>query len=220
MSDHVAYVFDLYGTLVDYATLRDRFVDHVADPDAFVLHWRQKQLAYAFAATLMDRYVDFDTLTGFAFDYSGAAHGLVVDPALRAAAIAAWSQLPAFPDVGPALDALRARGTATAVLSNGTPRALAATLSRAGIDRKFDAVLSVDAVRKFKPHPAVYRLATERFETTPERIAFVSSNGWDATGAAEFGFRVRWCNRAGSTAETLGKAPERIISSLDELLHD
>lgn len=219
-STPLAYVFDLYGTLVDYATLRDRFVAHVADPDAFVLHWRQKQLAYAFAATLMDRYVDFDTLTGHAFDYSGAAHGLVVDPEMREDAVAAWSQLPAFSDVAGAVATLRARGISTAVLSNGTPRALASTLATARLSDTFDAVLSVDAVRKFKPHPDVYRLATERFETTPDRIVFVSSNGWDATGAAEFGFRVLWCNRAGATVETLGKRPARTLSSLDELLHD
>lgn len=216
----LAYVFDLYGTLVDYATLRDRFVEHVADPDAFVLHWRQKQLAYAFAATLMDRYIDFDTLTGFAFDYSGAAHGLVVDADMRADAIAAWSHLPAFGDVATTIDALRARGIVTAVLSNGTPQALSATLATAGLADRFAAVLSVDAVRKYKPHADAYRLATEHFSTSPDRIAFVSSNGWDATGAAEFGFRVRWCNRGGLATETLGRAPERVISSLHELLHD
>lgn len=214
----LAYVFDLYGTLVDYTSLGDRFAGHVADADAFVTHWRQKQLAYSFAATLMDRYVDFDTLTGHAFDYSAAAHKLAVTQALRAEAIAWWSHMPAYSDVATTLEALRGRGAHTAVLSNGTPHALASTLDKAGIASLFDAVLSVDAVRKFKPHPDVYRLATERFATVPERIAFVSSNGWDATGAAEFGFRVRWCNRNNVPAETFGAPPERTISSLDELL--
>lgn len=214
----LVYVFDLYGTLVDYASLRDKFAGIANDPDAFVLAWRQKQLAYSFAATLMERYTDFDTLTAHAFDYVAAAHRLTFDAAARAAAIDAWSHLPAFADARATLEALRARGAKTAVLSNGTPHALARTLATAGLTEHFDAVLSVDTVRKFKPHPAVYRLATERFATSPERIAFVSSNGWDATGAAEFGFSVRWCNRSGAPAETFGEPPERTISSLGELL--
>lgn len=216
----LAYVFDLYGTLVDYGTLRERFTGHVADPAAFVLHWRQKQLAYSFAATLMDRYVDFDTLTGYAFDYTAAQHRLAGAAALRPGAIAAWSQLPAFADVSTALAAVRVRGARVAVLSNGTPRALAATLAAAGLTSHFDAVLSVDAVRKYKPHPSVYRLATQYFATSPECIVFVSSNGWDATGAAEFGFRVCRCDRTGAPAETFGAQPERTIASLAALIDD
>ncbi len=216
----LVYVFDLYGTLVDFTTLRDPFREQVADPDAFVLYWRQKQLSYAFAATLMGRYVDFDTLTGYAFDYTAQAHGLTNAPALRAGALAAWSRLPAFPDAAGAVAALRARGAKTAVLSNGTPAALAQTLATAGLAMQFDAVLSVDAVRAYKPHPSVYRLATDFFATSPDRIAFVSSNGWDATGAAEFGFRVRWCNRSGAPPETFGAPPERTIASLAHLLDE
>lgn len=214
----LVYVFDLYGTLVDYASLRDRFTGLANDPDAFVLAWRQKQLAYTFAATLMDRYTDFDTITAHAFDYVAAAHRLTIDAETRAAATDAWSHLPAFGDAKATLETLRARGVKTAVLSNGTPTALARTLATAGLTDDFDAVLSVDTVRKFKPHPDVYRMATERFATSPERIAFVSSNGWDATGAAEFGFGVRWCNRNGAPAETFGEPPLRTISSLGELL--
>ncbi len=214
----LAYIFDLYGTLVDFTTLRDPFAGHVADPETFVLHWRQKQLAYAFAATLMDRYVDFDTLTGYAYDYTASAHGMANAAALRADAIAAWSRLPPFPDVPEVLAGLRARGAQTAVLSNGTPAALACTLAAANLTAHFDAVLSVDAVRVYKPHPDVYRLATDYFATSPQRIVFVSSNGWDATGAAEFGFRVHWCNRSGVPAETFGAPPERTMASLVELL--
>lgn len=214
----LVYVFDLYGTLVDYASLRDRFIALTPDPDAFVLQWRQKQLAYTFAATLMNRYVDFDTLTTHAFDYVAAAHRLTVDVASRADAIRAWSHLPAFGDATPTLEALRARGAKTAVLSNGTPPALAETLDTAELSAHLDAVLSVDAVRKYKPHPDVYRLATQRFATSAERIAFVSSNGWDATGAAEFGFRVCWCNRSGAPAETFGAPPARTIAALGDLL--
>lgn len=219
MSDSFdAYVFDLYGTLVDYTSLGSRCAGFAPHPDSFVTAWRAKQISYTFAVTLMDRYVDFDTITAMAFDYAAALHGLEADPTQRATAIAAWSTLPAYADVVPTSLALRARGAKTAILSNGTPTSIAATIENAGIANYFDAVLSVDAVRRYKPDPSVYDLACERFTTTPERIAFVSSNGWDATGAAEFGFAVHWCNRAKMPAETMGAKPTRVIDSLADLL--
>lgn len=213
-----AYVFDLYGTLVDYTSLGTSCVAFAPQPEPFVAAWRAKQISYTFAATLMDRYIDFDAITVMAFDYAASSHGLVASAAQRANAIAAWSKLPAYADVVPALLALRELGAKTAILSNGTPRSIATTIENAGIVKYFDALLSVDAVRRFKPHPSVYDLACERFTTTAERIAFVSSNGWDATGAAEFGFRVYWCNRAKMPAETMGAKPTHIIASLAELI--
>lgn len=218
MSDAAAYVFDLYGTLVDYGSLAQRAVGFVADPVAFTVTWRAKQISTSFAATLMDRYVDFDALTERAFDFAAATHGEAIDAERRARAIAAWDSLPAYADVRATVATLRERGAKTAILSNGTPRMIAATTRNAGIADLFDAALSVDEVRAYKPHPSVYALATARLETAPERIAFVSSNGWDATGAAEFGFAVHWCNRTGAPAETFGRKPARTIASLADLL--
>ncbi|MFY9781477.1 MAG: haloacid dehalogenase type II [Candidatus Baltobacteraceae bacterium] len=213
-----AYVFDLYGTLVDIASLRERAELPAGRAVAFVEAWRAKQLLYAFTATLMERYLDFDAITALALDYTAAQFDFELAPAERAGLLEAWSRLPAYPEVPATLAALRERGFALAVLSNGTPHSLARTLERANVAGSFAAVLSVDAVRAFKPHPHVYRSAVERLGLPRERIGFVSSNGWDATGAAEFGFRVVWCNRAGLPAETMGTRPERTIANLTELL--
>lgn len=212
------YVFDLFGTLVDYGSLRSRFAGKVADADAFVTAWRTKQLQYALCATAMDRYADFETLTGLAFDFAAAAHGLTLDAAERDAARDAWLTLPAFADALPALEGLRARGVRTAVLSNGTEHAIEAIVRANGLDAALDALISVEAVRAYKPRPAVYGLATQRFGVAAHEIAFVSSNGWDATGAAEFGFRTIWCNRGNLPPETFGKAPERTIPTLSALI--
>jgi len=81
----------------------------------------------------------------------------------------------------------------------------------------FEHVLSVGEVGAYKPHPSVYALACERLGLPPYRVGFVSSNGWDALGAAEYGLRVVWCNRSLLPREPYGKPPEREIASLDEL---
>jgi 2-haloacid dehalogenase len=125
--------------------------------------------------------------------------------------------MPAYDDVAPALAALAARNVPLAVLTNGTPASADAALERAGVRGLLAAVLSVDAVRAFKPDPRVYALVTERFACAPREVVFVSSNAWDAWGAAQFGFRVAWCNRARNAPETLHPSPETTLAGLHEL---
>jgi 2-haloacid dehalogenase len=213
-----AIAFDLYGTLVDYTSLRDRAYLLTQSPSGFIDLWRQKQLQYAMLSTLMERYLNFDELTGRALDFAAAHFHVELDATSRAALIDAWSELPAHPDVAPGLAGLRKRGVRCVVLSNGTPRALERTVTAAGLRDSFDALLSVDAVRAYKPHPSVYRSAVEFFGLPARQIGFVSSNGWDAAGAAEFGLRVFWCNRTHATPETFGAKPEGVIESLQDLL--
>jgi 2-haloacid dehalogenase len=86
-----------------------------------------------------------------------------------------------------------------------------------GLDTHLDGVLSVDAAGIFKPSPRVYQLAADKLRLPPERIGFVSSNGWDAIGAKAFGFKAFWINRASAPVDRHGPAPDRIISTLADL---
>ena len=85
---------------------------------------------------------------------------------------------------GTVIAALKARGLATAILSNGSPPMLAAAVASAGIGSLLDDVLSVESVGVFKPDARVYGLVTERFGCARDEVLFVSSNGWDAAAAA------------------------------------
>ena len=125
--------------------------------------------------------------------------------------------MPAYGDVAPALRALAACGVPLAVLTNGTPISADAALEHAGVRALLADVLSVDAVQAYKPDPRVYALATERFGCAPNDVVFVSSNGWDAWGAARFGFRVAWCNRHRNAPETMQPLPETTLAGLHEL---
>jgi 2-haloacid dehalogenase len=94
---------------------------------------------------------------------------------------------------------------------------LDAAVRAAGLDERFDAVLSVEEVGVYKPHPKVYQLAVDRLAMPAAAIAFQSSNAWDAYAASAFGMQVVWCNRYGQRAERLPGAPDRMIASLAEL---
>ena len=83
---------------------------------------------------------------------------------------------------------------------------LTAILLLSSIGGALDAMLSIEDVGIYKPHPSVYRLAVDRLGVAAERISFQSSNAWDANGAAAFGFRVAWVNRLGQPADIAGAA--------------
>jgi 2-haloacid dehalogenase len=213
-----AVVFDLYGTILTIESMGAHVAAAgVPDAAAFVADWRRKQLEYAFLTTLAQAYRDFDELTALALDFTCAQRDTNLDADARAQLVAAWQTMPAYDDVAPALRALAERDIPRAVLTNGTPSSARTALRAANILDALTDVLSVDAVRAFKPDPRVYALATARFGCTPNEIVFVSSNPWDAWGAAHFGFRVAWCNRHGQPAEALAPPPAAQLRGLDEL---
>ena len=214
----VVIVFDLFGTLLDIASLRTAAAGFTSDPAALVATWREKQLGYAYAATLMERYANFDELTERALRFAAARHAVTLGERDVAALAAAWRTVAPYEDARPALEALRRIGSRCAILTNGTPETSRAALAHAGLTDYIDVTLSVDAVREFKPSPRVYALVTDHYRVVPNDVLFVTANGWDATGAAEFGLRVAWCNRAGAPAETFGAAPALVVPDLRRLV--
>lgn len=95
---------------------------------------------------------------------------------------------------------------------------LLVAIKSAGMQGLFDHVLSVDAVRKYKTHPDAYALAPAAFECAPERILFVTSNGWDAAGASWYGFTTFWINRHGQPLEALDVAPTATGRTMDDVV--
>ncbi len=211
-----ALVFDAYGTLFDVhsvvAECERRFPGRGAELSRL---WRQKQLEYTWLRSLMGRYENFERITKESLVHSSAALGLDLDSDAQRSLMDAYLHLTPYPEVP---GALRGLGPyARAILSNGSPDMLAAVVDHAGLGENFDAVLSVDVLRIFKPHPSVYKLATDKLGVLAEEVGFVSSNFWDITGATCFGFRTYWINRTGQVPDELGVRPVAVLSSLDQL---
>ena len=202
-----AFVFDAYGTLFDVHAAIARHRDEVGpEADRISELWRSKQLEYTWTLTLAGRYADFWSLTRQALDYA-FARVPSADRRLGPKLLEAYRRLDAFPDARATLHELKRRGHPTAILSNGSPDMLEAAVSAAGIGGDLDLVLSVDAVRVYKPRPEVYALVPAAMHVEAGEVVFVSSNRWDVMGAAAFGFRPAWINRAGLPDEYAGAAP-------------
>ena len=203
-------VFDAYGTLFDVgaatARCRDALGEHA---DALSALWRTKQLEYTWLRSLRGDFVDFWHVTGQSLDYAWPALGLD-DPALRSRLMELYFVLDAYPEVPETLRALKAAGVRTAILSNGSPSMLIAAVQRAGCDDLLDARSSPSMPPASTSRtPASTSWPSTVCSCRPRRSAFVSSNYWDASGAARFGFRVVWINRTGGRPDRLPGEPSR-----------
>jgi 2-haloacid dehalogenase len=209
-----ALVFDAYGTLYDvHAVIRRCESFWPGKGAALSQLWRAKQLEYTWQRSLMRRYAPFSQVTDDALQYACASLGLALDGARAEALRQEYRTLAVYPDVPLALARFK---TKKAILSNGSPDMLEPLVRHSGL--QFDAVLSVDECRVFKPAPEIYQLAVDRLGVAKEDIGFVSSNCWDALGAKSFGFRVFWINRGGAPVDRLGIQPDRVVAGLHEVL--
>ena len=208
-----ALVFDAYGTLYDVHSVVRRCETCFPGKGMQLSQlWRAKQLEYTWQRSLMQRYAPFSQVTREALAYSCAALGLS-QREHEEGLMAEYLRLSPFPEVAAALERLKMK---RAILSNGSPDMLEPLVRNSGL--RFDAVLSVDPLRIYKPAPQVYELAVKQLRVPKERIGFVSSNCWDAIGAKSFGFRVYWVNRTGAPLDPLGFTPHQQVKSLDEIL--
>jgi 2-haloacid dehalogenase len=207
-------LFDAYGTLWDVHSVMKRCEACWPGKGMAVSQiWRTKQLEATWLRSLMGRYVPFSTVTREALGFACESLRLSLQADHESELMGQYLKLAPFPDVADAL--MKKHAERTGILSNGSPDMLEPLVMHSGL--KFDAVLSVDEVKVFKPAPQAYQLAVERFGAPKERIGFVTSNFWDAAGAKSFGFTVYWINRGGVAAERLGFQPDRILKSLAAL---
>ncbi len=209
------YLFDAYGTLFDVHSVVEAGRAITSDPVALSMLWRQKQLEYTWLRSLMGRYEDFWAVTESALRHAIRRLGLTASDADVARLMDAYLSLACFPDVPEALD--RLRGHRLAILSNGAPKMLAAAVTSSGLGGYFDAVLSVDTAKIFKPSPRAYAIGPDTLGIPAGELLFISSNGWDVAGAKAFGYRVAWCNRMNAADEELGVRADLVIRSLAEL---
>ena len=215
-------VFDAYGTLFDVGSAA-RAAAEEPGREAFAARWqalaelwRRKQLEYTWLRAAAGIHTDFWSVTAQALEHALEAEGLA-DGGLSERLLALYRELEAYPEVPAALDALRAAGQRTAILSNANPEMLEAAVASAGLDERLDALLSAESAGVFKPDFRVYGLVEAWFGVPRGEVLFVSSNGWDAWAGAAYGLRTAWVNRRGEPVERLTARPERILADLSAI---
>ncbi len=212
-------IFDAYGTLFDVgaaARMAAEEPDHTVLKDTWqsiAQHWRLKQLQYTWLRAVADQHCDFWQVTQDGLDWALDTAGINA-PETRERLLALYWELAAYPEVPDMLATLKQRGLQTGILSNGSPDMLQGAVESAGVRELLDVTLSVESVGVFKPHAKVYEMVENHFGCSREDVLFVSSNGWDAAGAAGYGFQTVWVNRAGEPQDRLYASPHQTLTDL------
>jgi 2-haloacid dehalogenase len=216
LSDIEICVFDAYGTLYDFNSAVARHRAAIGpNADALAEMWRTKQIQYTWLRNSMNAYAPFWQVTGEALDNCLATFG-ITDKSVRDKLLDAYLALDPFPEVPAMLDKLKRAGKRLAILSNGNPEMLDPMVEASGLADRFEAVISVDAARVFKVDPRTYQLVEKTTGVKPDKVCFLSSNCWDAHGAAHFGFKTLWVNRGGLPEDNL---PGTVVAHVKDLSH-
>ncbi len=210
-----AVLFDAYGTLFDVysvALLAEQLFP--GQGQALSVLWRDKQIEYSRLVSTSKRgpqresvYQPFWELTRAGLRYACQRLGLDLTPEREERLMNQYRHLSAFPENREVLQALKSRGIVTGVLSNGDPAMLDVAVKSAGLADLLDHVISVDTIGQYKTSPEAYALGEQATGLPAAKIAFVSSNGWDALAATWYGYQTLWVNRYGLPFEGIGPRP-------------
>ena len=212
-------VFDLNETLLDMSALDPTFSQIFVRPDASELRkkWFQQVLELFLTATITGKYRSFDKLTDDALQMLAAQRRREATPDDRALLKEAIAKLQAYPDVKPGLQQLKEAGFTIATLTNSGEKSAKMHLEHAGIREFFDAILSADAVERYKPARQAYEYAAKKLEVDVDDIVLVAAHAWDIAGALAAGCRTAFVARPEKVLSPSGPEPEFKARDVQEL---
>ncbi|WP_404469324.1 haloacid dehalogenase type II [Sutcliffiella horikoshii] len=213
------FVFDVYGTLFDVHSVKKK-ADKLFDGKGTEISeiWRRKQLEYSFLRQLMGNYETFSDVTKDSLKYALKQLSIPFSNKEVESLLEQYTSLRAYDEVQNVLSTLKEKGKVLAVFSNGSRDMLEPLVEQAGMNEYFQHIISVDDTKQYKPTPASYTGVLKVIGVKREEVLFMSSNGWDISGAKNFGFHTAWINRNHLPQEELGLAPDYTFDSLDGIL--
>lgn len=196
-----AVFFDVFGTVVDWYGGVVRDGEKLGEEKGLEVDWG------AFAVAWRTRYLpSMDRVRGGDLPWTklDVLHRASLEELLEEFGVEglteeekeglnrAWHRLDPWPDATAGIERVRGRYT-VAALSNGNVSLLTNMAKRAHLP--WDAILSAEMARRYKPDPEVYLMACEFLDVAPERAMMVACHDWDLGGAKEAGLRTAFVHR-------------------------
>jgi 2-haloacid dehalogenase len=222
-----ALTFDVYGTLISWEAVEKAVADLFqkkgigADPKAFNLLWRSKQLQYTMLNTMIGKgFEPLILLTRKALRTAAAFQGVPLTKEEEERLAQVWiREVEPYPDVVEGLKALKKLGYLMTPLTNGDSEmvriGVVEGLAKRGF--QFDTSLTADLWGVYKPHPEIYLKSIAKLGLKPEEVIHVCRAQFDIFGAKAAGLKVAWINRGREPLEAYGFQPDWIANDLLEL---
>ncbi|KAI4204328.1 MAG: hypothetical protein LQ350_001308 [Teloschistes chrysophthalmus] len=226
--------FDLYGTLLSTESIAKESAKHYGEEKATTVAatWRKYQLEYTWRLNSMNQYIPFSTVTQRSLQHAVAESNLELpNEGVTSSLMSAYDSLSTFPDVASALKSLARNPSITPVVfSNGTQQMVGNSVHHSPdlspYASVFSDIVTVEEVKKFKPHPDVYHHLAKKVGKSEGQMGemwLVSGNSFDVVGAKAVGMKACWVDRAGSgwcdglVEGAMGK-PDLVVKGLDEVV--
>jgi 2-haloacid dehalogenase len=209
-------VFDVNETLSNMALMANRFED-VGAPVHLAKTWFASLLRDGFALTVSGVNPRFAELG--AEGLRGSLDGLSLNRSLDEAVdhiMGGFAALQVHPDVPEGIQALTDLGIRLVTLSNGSA-SVAQRLAGAGIEDRFERLLSGEEAGAWKPAAAAYAYAVAECEVDPMDAMLVAVHPWDTDGALRAGLASAWVNRSGARYPGHFRRPNLEATSLVHL---
>jgi 2-haloacid dehalogenase len=203
LADVEAFVFDVFGTVVDWrsgvaresAPFLARYAPS-ANPAAFADAWRRRY-SPAMEEVRSGRrpFVRLDVLHRENLEAVLPEFGIdrrAVPPSELDDLNLAWRKLDPWPDSVPGLTRLKRRFI-IAPLSNGNIRLMLDMAKRAGLP--WDAILGAEVAQAYKPTPEAYLRTAETLMLKPKHVCLVAAHNDDLAGARRCGLRTAFIPR-------------------------
>jgi 2-haloacid dehalogenase len=211
-----AVVFDVNETLLDLGVL-EPFFERVFGDAGVRKEWFGQLLQGAMTLTMTGAYQDFVAVGAGALTVVAARHRVTITDDERAEIRRLMTSLPPHPDTEGALETLQQAGLRLAALTNSPRAAAEAQLQNAGVADRFDEILSVEGVERYKPAPEPYRMAADRLGIATSEMWMVAAHDWDVAGAMAAGCRGALVTRPGVVVNPLYPPPDVVANDLHQV---
>jgi 2-haloacid dehalogenase len=209
-------IFDVNETLLDLTPLKQS-INAALENESAAEIWFAQLLHYSLVESITETYHDFSEIAAAVYKMNAEQQGRKFSQNEIKEILAPISKLQAYKDVVPGLRDLKEKGFKLVAFSNGKPEVLKEQLEFAKLDEFFDQVLSVEAVKRYKPHPDSYNYALKLLNTQPENALMVAAHGWDIAGAGRAGLKTAFIERPGKQLFPLSDKPDLKVKGIDSL---
>lgn len=210
-------LLDVYETLLDMSPIEKK-VNALLDSKRGYAIWFELFMQYCFVDNCLSQFNDFTSVAKATLKMTGAILGEKVTDDDTGEVLHLLNHLPVKEGVPEGLSQLHDGGFRIAALTNSSQHIVEDRMEMTGLISYFEAVLSAEHVKKYKPALEVYQWAMHELNVVPEEVLVVSAHAWDVAGAANAGMQTVYLKEAGPIFYPLMPEPTLQSETLEKLV--
>ena len=209
-------LFDVNETLLDMSPIQQA-INTYFNRESAAKEWFLYLLQFSLVEMVTDQYHNFSEIGDAALDMLAQSLEKEISEDKKQEILGMMAKLAPHEDVKEGLKMLKGAGYRLATLTNSAQKVADKQLVHAGIDDYFEASMSVDSMKMFKPKLNTYYQALKKLDVAAEDVLFVAAHGWDTTGAMRAGLKTAFIARPEKVLYPLAPAPDYSGKTLIEI---